>query len=603
MGGRWVDKQNSIFQVDWNQLMTVLRIAIPVTKGKRRFHLDKGRTWSVVEHLILTALVDKGSTAQALADESKLPRRVVIEAIIRLMEASWVELTQRSEGIVFNATKAGKSVANRDELPTNPKRITRWQNFITDKVTGTVYRSRELPIFEKHVLEQRAQQENFIWIEPREINIDDHVRSVIATLFDDDERFVAMETTGDRLVDRFAVVSYRDGKVEGLPTKSPKELEEIICDAAKNSTPSPNQPATYKPIPVSTEIDPSTLSVRSVVFRPDDLILGAEQHRDCLTQVLKACKHELIIHSTFIAEDKFEALLPHFISAVQRGVKVDILWGDNNDKPEASSTRKGVGRLRQKILRMVLDDVIRVHPFSTRSHAKLIVADTGSPNNHIAVLGSCNWLYSSIQSFEASVRIRDPQLVADVLYQLGELSLGADGHWTELTNYFARLAADVRKEAVPSGSRANAHLILGPQHGAIVRKARDEVKRNLFVTSHRLSAAGRPAIILPIIAAAEAKNIEAKIYFGIPSGEGAGVKAANLTIEASFAGVRIRPVKEPRVHAKILAWDDDFVVISSQNWLSADPTQGSELKEIGIFLNAAGVGRRVMEVFEALRRS
>lgn len=88
--------------------------------------------------------------------------------------------------------------------------------------------------------------------------------------------------------------------------------------------------------------------------------------------------------------------------------------------------------------------------------------------------------------------MRDPQLVADVLYQLGELSLGADGHWTELTNYFARLAADVQKEDAPLGARAHAHLVLGPQHGAIVRKARDAVEKSLFVTSHRLSAAGIP---------------------------------------------------------------------------------------------------------------
>jgi phosphatidylserine/phosphatidylglycerophosphate/cardiolipin synthase-like enzyme len=582
--------------------MTLLRIAIPVTKGKRRFHLDKGRTWSVVEHLILTALTTKSSTALVLADEANLPRRVVLESLIRLMEAGWVELAQRSDGIVFSATQAGKSVASRDELPTNPKRIARWMNFITDRLTGTVYRSRELPIFEKHVLEQRAQQENFIWIEPREIDPNNYVSSVISTLFEDDERFVTMEVGGDRLVERFAVVSYRDGKIEGLPAKSPKELEEIIIAAAKASSPSPKKPAFYRPQPISTEIAPSALEVRSVVFRADDLVLGAEQHRDLLAQVLKSCRHELIIHSTFVAEDKFRALLPQFISAVQRGVRIDILWGQNSDRSEISSTKNAIERLRETIAKSSLDDMIRIHPFSTHSHAKLIVADTGNINSHIAILGSCNWLSSSIQSFEASVRIRDPQLVADVVFQLGDLSLGSDGHWTQLTSYFARLAADVRREAPPAGSRANAHLILGPQHGAIMRQARDTAKKSLFVTSHRLSAAGRPAVILPAIAAAEERRLDVKIYFGIPSGEGAGVKASDVTVEASFAGVRIRPVKEPRVHAKILAWDDDFAAISSQNWLSADPTQGSELKEIGLFINAAGVGRRVRELFEAIRR-
>jgi phosphatidylserine/phosphatidylglycerophosphate/cardiolipin synthase-like enzyme len=138
----------------------------------------------------------------------------------------------------------------------------------------------------------------------------------------------------------------------------------------------------------------------------------------------------------------------------------------------------------------------------------------------------------------------------------------------------------------------------------MVRKARDFAKDRLFVASHRLSAVGRPAVIIPAMAATDANSqLDVKLYFGIPSGEGAGAKAADVTIEAALAGVRIRPVREPRLHAKLLAWDDDFVVVTSQNWLSADPSEGSRRKEIGIFLHAAGAARRVIDVFEMLRKS
>ncbi len=584
--------------------MTTVRIAIPVTRGKRRFHLDKGRRWSVVEHLILTALSEGEWSAQVLAEQSKLPRRVVMEAIIRLMDASWVELAHRSDGIVFSATESGKSAVKSDELPTRPKRMARWMNFITDKVTGAVYRSRELPIFEKHVLEKRAEVESFIWIEPRDYSIEDHVRAVIATLFDDDERFVAVEPAGDRLVDRFAVVIYRDGKLEGLPSRAPKELEDIIVAAAKSTKSSPKHAATFAPPAVTQDADKSAVAPRSIVFRSDDLILGADEHHDVLKQVIRNCRHELFIHSTFILEDRFNSLMPALRSALERGTKIDILWGDDDsDKSIITKTKKEVDRLRQKIALLSLDDVLKIHPFSTGSHSKLMVADTGRPDKHVAVLGSCNWLSSGIHSFEASVQIRDPFLISDVLYQLAELSRGADGHWTELTNDFARLASSVKHESAPSGPRADAHLVLGPEHGAFVRFARDNAERRLFVTSHRLSAVGRPAVILPAIAAAEAKNIDVKVYYGVPSGRGAGVKAADLTIEASFAGVRIRPVKEPRVHAKLLAWDDDFAVVTSQNWLSADPSEFNKRKEIGLFLHAAGVASRIIDKFESVRKS
>jgi cardiolipin synthase A/B len=586
--------------------MSVVRVAIPVTRGKRRFHIDKGRTWSVVEHLVLVALTKKNWSAQGLADELKLPRRIVIEAIIRLMDAAWVELLQRAEGVEFRATELGRSVSAKEELPTNPRRIKPWRNFITDKVTGTVYRGRELAVFEKHVLEKRAEQEQFVWIDPREIDPEDHVKAVIETLFDDDERFISIEPSGDRLVDRFAVVTYRNEKVEGLPTRAPRELEEIIRSAAKTFVPRAPAPITFTPASVAQEVDQMSLVPRPVAFRADDLVLGATDHRQLLDSIVKSCRHELIIHSTFIADDRAGAVMPTLIAAVKRGVRVNVLWGQDDEKSQVNSTRKVVGRLRQSISDMAFDDVFQVHPFSTKSHAKLIVADAGIPDQHVAVIGSCNWLSSGIQSFECSVRVRDPSLVADVIDQLAELSLGSDGHWTELTSYLASLAINVRRESVPSGARGNAHLVLGPEHGAMVRRARDTVKNRIFVTSHRFSSVGRPAVIIPVIAAADAnENLEAKVYYGIPSGDATspGRRAADVTMEAALAGVRIRPVREPRVHAKILAWDDDYAVITSQNWLSADPGEGSRRKEIGIFLHAAGVARRVIDVFETARKS
>ena len=64
--------------------------------------------------------------------------------------------------------------------------------------------------------------------------------------------------------------------------------------------------------------------------------------------------------------------------------------------------------------------------------------------------------------------------------------------------------------------------------------------------------------------------------------------------------MRIRPVREPRVHAKLLAWDDDHVVVTSQNWLSADPGPADDRKEIGLYLHAAGAARRVIDYLKPI---
>src|SRR5712672_1891950 len=61
-------------------IMTVIQVAIPVLRGKRRFHVEKGKRWSVVEHLMLDAVAKRPASAAELAQRSDLPRRVVVEA-------------------------------------------------------------------------------------------------------------------------------------------------------------------------------------------------------------------------------------------------------------------------------------------------------------------------------------------------------------------------------------------------------------------------------------------------------------------------------------------------------------------------------------------
>src|SRR5688572_26737040 len=106
--------------------MTYVRVAIPVLKGKRRFHIDKGRPWSVVEHSMLAAVAACEQDVGELAARANLPRRLVLEVLIRLMRAGWVVVNQKTTGITFTASSAGLAVVDQDELPSVPKRIKRW---------------------------------------------------------------------------------------------------------------------------------------------------------------------------------------------------------------------------------------------------------------------------------------------------------------------------------------------------------------------------------------------------------------------------------------------------------------------------------------------
>src|ERR1700720_4516436 len=103
------------------------------------------------------------------------------------MHAGWIEISQSNDGIVFRPNEQGTEAANRDELPSLQKPTTRPMNLMIDKITGTVYRRREMPLFEKHVLQQRENRERFVWLEPRNVNVTDQVKAIVSTLFDEDE--------------------------------------------------------------------------------------------------------------------------------------------------------------------------------------------------------------------------------------------------------------------------------------------------------------------------------------------------------------------------------------------------------------------------------
>jgi cardiolipin synthase len=583
--------------------MTIIRVAIPVVKGKRRFHLDKGRPWSVVEHALLAAVVTEARAVDALASQADLPRRLVLEILIRLMRAGWIVLDQGPAGVTFSASAEGKAVVDQDELPSVRKRIKRWMNFVVDRVTGTVYRSRELPFYEKHVLQQRAERERLVWMEPRDIAFDGPA-SLVSTLLADDEKFIEMEPAGDRPVDRYALVTVHNGKVDGLPTRAPGELSELVLQAARNA---PREPAgegspTYTPAPPRPYKDRDLPAPMRGIFEFDDLILGGKEHEEVFLESIRRANRRLIIHSTFIAEAKFALVRPLLHDAVKRGVLIDILWGEDDEKTDSKATNATVRRLRQEVAAAGHYSSLRLHSFSTRSHSKIIVADDGSGDRFFAVVGSCNWLSSGFESFEASVRLRDPQLVAGVLDQLAELTCGSDGHWTELTNDIARMANESRHRKILTGARAELTIVLGPQHAQYVREARDRAVNRLFVTSHRFGSAHRAAIIVPAIAAAEKRGIQAKVYYGMASGNVSPGDAIRLTQVAAEYGVQIRPVREPRLHGKILAWDDDSLLLTSQNWLSADPSEANLRREIGVFIRSQGAARYAIERFEMMRR-
>jgi cardiolipin synthase len=166
--------------------MTV-RIAVPIQYSSVRVHVDKGRQWSVVEHLLLFGLKEGSRTASELAEASDLPPRMVVEALIYLMRAGWVEIVVRGDRIEFAITAGGLANVDLPLLPAITELVSRPMKFAIEMVHGSVLRWREIDFLSRNRF-NRLQGAGIIEL-PKPTQVPVHRQSdVIASLLDDDER-------------------------------------------------------------------------------------------------------------------------------------------------------------------------------------------------------------------------------------------------------------------------------------------------------------------------------------------------------------------------------------------------------------------------------
>lgn len=565
------------------------RVAFKVQCATLNLHLDKGRQWSTVEHLLLFSVCELPQSASELAKQSGLPWRVVIEVMIRLMRVGWLELSTSHDLMQFKSTNAGLRVVNNDVLPAVIKPITRRASFSIDLLSNSIFKSWELNLYSNTRFEKLNANREIPVIESEISYPNVQLEDIYNTLLEDDEVFRAADASGARLIDRYAVVTVNGNKIEGLPPKASDYLKQKILGTIKeNNNTIPSNQISQLSIRV-----PRT-EVVEISFDPDNIILGGNNHKIILERLIKKAASRIIIHSTFIDLNKFISLFPLLKEAALKGVRIDILWGQSTDANEENTTKNAVESCKQLLHNAEVSERIVIHNNSTNSHSKIIVADNGQ-GKWISVIGSCNWLSSSFDSFEVSAYLDDPQIVSKIIGTIGEMA-SPKFNWSELTRDLSGISANIMKDTAPSyGIRTKAQLVFSSSHNDYVLKARDNAKKKIVVASHRLSSNADTLIFTPASKAVESHSIDVTIYYGRISGNVESPQAVKQIDVAKTDGIAINQILEPRIHAKFLAWDENDLVITSQNWLSSDPPEHNNFSEIGIYLSGSGLAREIIE--------
>lgn len=573
-------------------------VGVPIIRDARRFHVEKGRRWSVFEHVVLEALAKKNYSADELCSAGALPRRVVIEIIIRLMRSGWVEVHNTKETITFAATSIGRAMAVQKELPPATEIKTKYIGFAVDLVFGSIFYSRDLVAVRETDWVEKSKGKRSIILKQTladGYNIPS-MHALADVLLQDDEEIASVDIREWKPSKRLAVVSVNKGKISGFGGEISDELERTILEASRQAAPS-----SAKDLPVKWAT-PATSAYRSAEYpqrqldvRANDMLVSPNDHANVPSEIAKVARSRIIVHSTFIDFAKAVSFLDQLRPALNRGVKVDILWGQSSEKSGVNATRKAADLLSKHVSSQGIGDRVWVQPFTTGSHSKILLYDAGDQDKYVAVVGSCNWLSSGFQSVETSVRLRGHQIVSDVAFELAELVKPQDGNITDKPLNYARLARRLAQKG-PQTGKSTARLILGHQHGNYVLRARDESRSSIMLTSHRLGVAAKP-VLISLATAASARGIQPEVYFGRYNSDVDATTAGQDIFEFRDAGVSIKAVNQPRIHGKALIWDEHDVVLTSNNWLSSDPSPNSPHQELGIHLSGPRLGSILRERF------
>lgn len=561
---------------------------LPLLKIGVAYAVSAGRRWSVLEHMLLAELAREQHSVAQLAALANLPSRMIVEALIALLRANWIEVRADARGVKFSATPVGRKRANEDDLPTRTSRDIRWTSLCFDGNTGSWMRSDDLKLVYYEDLPENADLLDGLF---QTYNIRDGAIRALLPL--DLDETLEPEAPLPRNASRpFARFSVRNGEVDGLPPGAPLRLRELVLSEAAKRGGQAVTGETNQDLPAETGVFRDT-------FTADDLIVGGAAHLETLQKILAEAKTACVIHSCFVHPETVRRLLPDLEKAARHNVRIELLYGLRHDAeaegvpPPISETEAVLDSLPSQVRKRV-----RLSQNSSGSHGKVVLWDVAD-GSWRSLVGSCNWLSSWYDAVDISIVSRSPQLAVRLMSWMLETQLPAIGGWSaqarRLNGFLGatRLQAFHRKEV----GEHMVKLLTDDDHFAALRTARDHAARDIVLGCDLFGNAAETTTIVPMERAAEMGR-DVAIYFARPTKR--LIDEGRVPKSEDYAARKLKLLKAEKLHGKFLAWDDASFVASSFNWLSTIPDTRVAGAEFGLLVEGAPLREQLWAATDAL---
>ncbi|WP_308909466.1 phospholipase D-like domain-containing protein [Pseudokordiimonas caeni] len=571
----------------------MIAVFVPIFKFPVSYTVLIGRRWSILEHLLLIKLAAEKMTVKQLALESGMPTRLVVEALINLMRAGWIEVRSQEDGNYFTATNVGIRRSVDDELPQASRHEIRWTAVCVERLSGAWFRANDLDVVHEKdipegavVLESRTQTFN---------TQDARLRPLL--YLKKDEFLQPEEPKFQPLSRRYARVLVSVEGRTNLPDGVPKILEQIIYDEVKP----------FIDVDDENSTDGGFSQRRQgiqCIIDDEAILVGGHDHLEAVRGALEDAGKYIAIHSCFLQPDVIDLIAPSLEAASRRNVRIDLLWGLSVD-PEDVQARTPIVHFQKAIknLSAKAQKQITLSELSTNSHSKIIIYDSRSRQDWMSIVGSCNFLSSRYDQFEISVQVQSTQLAQTLLGVLLSIQLPASGAWPavsrRLNRYWNELREKKAEDVCVENANGQIQVLYDHDHYACLREARDQAVDRIWIGCDLFGLAADTSTLVPMAEAS--KSVQSVSLFYQRASK--AIKEFGLRPEdiCTRASDKIDIQQIASLHGKFILWDDDDIAITSFNWMSTTVV-GARARgaEIGLRINREKIAETLKQKLSSM---
>lgn len=576
-------------------------LRVPLTEIRVKFRAGSRRPITELDRLVMQAIAAGANSVTSLTTIFQLPERLLVECLIDLMDMALLALDMSGSG--FRLTEFG-ALSLEQRLTTFGERLDETEEFtfLREDLTGRIG-PRRLVWYgrEKGDMQPGTSQGNVSFGEMERLLLQ--------------ELKANKEYRGKHLHSVDSIVPVRDGisfkvtvdkgRISGLPSAWGHLQPLLVAEAQKRGGGYASVSELNEPIEDAAWCETS--------LREGDLLLTASDHESTLLDAIKQAHRHLLIVSAHVSEKMLNTLQAPITEAMQRGVRVDVLWGlpsfDEGGEPHAKATKSWAQAIRKSSSGS--GDYLAINAEPLNSDAKILVWDM-QDGSYQAVVGSYNWLYgldgavAQHRGSEASVRINDPRLVGSICSTLagwldagGQQSRGIPLRWRQIGLYLAQQEPPIGEQSTTVN---RARVIFDEGHAQMLREGLLNATQRLLVTSHKLnrSATGSPQDGGGKLDWLTRREAVAGFQFVLVSGR--RPKEDNWTSEDQnrlqelVSGAGGSMSLGEGTHARVLVYDD-MAVVSGYNFLST--TQ--DKRQIGVMLQSKAAADILWDAFKAER--